>query len=352
MPNYQVEGIMKIEIGESLLYSWLRHAKGCQLVQMNWKTSSNSWEMKNEETIRKLMLDSSELFSSKYNCQIYKGNSSLSQLLQQAEIDVLGVNFEENSQYIYAVDVAFHEAGLNYGSKDETVMRVAKKILRSAMCLYGYFDIKVGEIIFASPKINNSVIDAIMECVPDMQDLIHKCGLNYNVRIIGNNDFDEKIMQPVIAATALNSDTSELFMRSMQMYNMFSHDNRKLNERLHPKSKRTPMAETIEVTNIDGLSEMKIGVLVRSTLTKMLNSHEISEEEIALMQTAEYSKRTFDIQFPLLRKASLSNGEKVLRYWSGAVEAYGEKYFICSEWYEVAQNNDRPHFMKWLTLHK
>ena len=54
---------MKIEIGESLLYSWLRHAKGCQLVQMNWKTSSNSWEMKNEETIRKLMLDSSELLS-------------------------------------------------------------------------------------------------------------------------------------------------------------------------------------------------------------------------------------------------------------------------------------------------
>lgn len=75
---------MKIEIGESLLYSWLRHAKGCQLVQTNWKIFSNSWEMKNEETIQQIMIDSSQLFSKKYNYQIYKGTTSLSQLLQQA----------------------------------------------------------------------------------------------------------------------------------------------------------------------------------------------------------------------------------------------------------------------------
>lgn len=36
---------MKIEIGESLLYSWLRHEKKCQLVQMNWKASP-AWELK------------------------------------------------------------------------------------------------------------------------------------------------------------------------------------------------------------------------------------------------------------------------------------------------------------------
>ena len=110
--------------------------------------------------------------------------------------------------------------------------------------------------------------------------------------------------------------------------------------------------ETIEVTNIDKLCEMKIGVLARNILTKMINDHEISEEEIALMQTAEYSKQTFHIQYPLLRKASRSNGEKILRYWAGEVEAYGEMYFICSEWHEVPQNNDRPYFMKWLDLHK
>ena len=32
---------MKIEIGESLGYSYLRHVKGCWLVQTNWKASDN-----------------------------------------------------------------------------------------------------------------------------------------------------------------------------------------------------------------------------------------------------------------------------------------------------------------------
>ena len=31
---------MKIEMGESLIYSWLRHEKHCQLTQKNWKASA------------------------------------------------------------------------------------------------------------------------------------------------------------------------------------------------------------------------------------------------------------------------------------------------------------------------
>lgn len=347
-----VEGNMKIEIGESLLYSWVRHIKGCQLVQMNWKISLNSWRIKNEETLQKLMETSSQFFNNKYDYQIYKGTKSLSQLLQQAEIDVLGVCFEGTSQYVYAIDVAFHEAGLNYGSNDETVMRVIKKIVRSAMCLYGYLDLKDGEIIFASPKINNAVMTAIRQCVPDMQDLLYKAGLNYKVQIIANDDFEESIMQPVIASSALIADTSELFMRSMKMYNMFSVDRGKSNNHSQQLTKQSPLSQSSAVTNTERLGEMKIGILVRTTLTTMLNNHEISREEIKLMETLDYSKKTFDIQYPLLRKASLSNGEKVGRYWAGAVESYGEKYFICSEWYETPQNNDRPFFVKWLALHE
>jgi hypothetical protein len=30
---------MKIEIGESLVYSYLKHIEGCRVVQTNWKTS-------------------------------------------------------------------------------------------------------------------------------------------------------------------------------------------------------------------------------------------------------------------------------------------------------------------------
>ncbi|MBS4178787.1 hypothetical protein [Lederbergia citrea] len=218
------------------------------------------------------------------------------------------------------------------------------------MCLYGYFDIKDGEIIFPSPKINPSVFVAIMEYIPHIQKLLHNAGLKYKVRMIANEDFNEKIIQPVIASSSLVADTSELFMRSMQMFNLFSRKKQTTPKPSITQIKKTSIPESIEVTKIEGLNEMRIGALVRSTVTKMLSNHEITKEEIELMQTAHYSRETFHIQYPLLRKASLSNGQKVLRYWAGAVEAYGEKYFICSEWYENPQNNDRPYFMKWLSL--
>jgi hypothetical protein len=45
---------MKIEMGESLLYSWLRHVKECQIVQTNRKVSLK-WELKNEDKLTEIM---------------------------------------------------------------------------------------------------------------------------------------------------------------------------------------------------------------------------------------------------------------------------------------------------------
>jgi hypothetical protein len=40
---------MKIEMGESLILSWLKHVKRCQIVQTNWKVSK-AWDVfKTEE---------------------------------------------------------------------------------------------------------------------------------------------------------------------------------------------------------------------------------------------------------------------------------------------------------------
>lgn len=41
---------MKIEIGESLIYSWLRHAQGCVVTQMNWKPSP-TWGVPKERDL-------------------------------------------------------------------------------------------------------------------------------------------------------------------------------------------------------------------------------------------------------------------------------------------------------------
>lgn len=52
---------MKIEMGESLFYSWLRHVKECQMVQTNWKISPK-WEIKFSDDLENIMSKTDELF--------------------------------------------------------------------------------------------------------------------------------------------------------------------------------------------------------------------------------------------------------------------------------------------------
>ena len=212
---------MKIEMGESLLYSWLRHVKECQIVQLNWKVSPK-WDLQKEDKLIEIMETTNSYFESNYGYQIYK-NNSLNQLLAQAEVDVLGISIDGEGNHIYAIDVAFHEAGLNYGSKNETVTRIIKKCVRTAMCIYGYLDTDTAEIIFASPKINPSIITELIPRLEELNNLLLSLGLNFPSRIIANEDFNGKILEPILLASGGISDTSELFLRSYQMYNMFSN---------------------------------------------------------------------------------------------------------------------------------
>ncbi len=115
---------MKIEMGEYLMLSWLKHAKECKITQLNWKPSSN-WNTYNEKEVEALYKKAILHFP------VFKQNSSLEQIIKQAEIDVLGLSYENNTAYYYAVDIAYHENGLNYGSKGETIERISKKLLRS-----------------------------------------------------------------------------------------------------------------------------------------------------------------------------------------------------------------------------
>ena len=91
--------------------------------------------------------------------------------------------------------------------------------------------------------------------------------------------------------------------------------------------------------------------LGRSVKRELLEDGMVSEEEIKLMQTKEYSKETFDIQYPLLMLSEGTNGMHPARYYSAPITVHGKKYFLCSEWFEVPQNNDRPYLLKWLALH-
>ena len=92
--------------------------------------------------------------------------------------------------------------------------------------------------------------------------------------------------------------------------------------------------------------ELKIGKYVQSTFRKAISK--IHANELGNLQLAPYSKTTFDIQYPLLKRVLLSDTERPNRYWKEPVEILGDKYWLCSEWYEKEGNNDRPYYEKWL----
>ena len=155
---------MKIETGESLFYSQLRHVKDCQIVQNNWKPSPQ-WNLHHEYELDALWQDFDAAIENKFGYKVFKKNTSLSQLLHQTECDALGISVQDGTMQYYTVDVAFHESGLNYGNREETVAKVVAKCIRTAFCLYGYLNSKTAEIVFASPKIYPSVLDDISPCI-------------------------------------------------------------------------------------------------------------------------------------------------------------------------------------------
>ena len=175
---------MKIEIGESAIYSWLRHIKNCKIVQTNWKRSP-LWDIFNEPQAENLFLSINQEFP-----EVFK-KSSLKQLL--------------------------NEAGLHY---KDSIHNVIKKMLRSALILYTQFNTKYGEIIFATPKISRQVQEELQEAVAKIQKFMKQKGFFFHFSLIFQSDFQQQILLPLLQKAQYIADTSELFMRSYQLFSL------------------------------------------------------------------------------------------------------------------------------------
>ncbi|MBR5545188.1 MAG: hypothetical protein IKU66_06910 [Clostridia bacterium] len=339
---------MKIEIGESLFYSWLRHVKQCQIVQNNWKVSSQ-WNNNYEKELEFLMNKVDDFFAEKYNYKIFKNNVSISQLLMQAECDVLGISISENESKIYAIDVAFHENGLNYGSREMTVMKIIEKCARTAFCLYGYLDNKDAEIIFASPKITPAVLNDLHPCIDDLNKIFAQYGFTYKFGLIANEEFDTKVLQQILSVSNDVADTTELFMRSYQMFKMFDSYKKPV-QRKASRVNHIKSAIELEDVSEDAYAELKVGEIARRILAPMLINGCATEDEIKWMQTADYSKQFFGLNYPVLIKTNAIKKED--RYYAQLLNIYGETYRMCSEWFETSVNDDRTPLLRWINKHK
>ncbi len=209
---------MKIEIGESLVYSWLRHIKKCQIAQMNWKPSTEWGEKKIDFSF--LQQEISKEF---IQYDIFKKNSNMDQFFKQAEIDVVGIAQQSNETTIYLADVAFHEYGLNYGSTAVTIARILKKYIRSYLIYLTYFSgIPKGVIYFITPKMSKKTIySPLMAAIDKLTRIIE---INHKVpdfQLLANEEFNQEVLSPIIKLSQNIKDTNELFLRSAQLWKMF-----------------------------------------------------------------------------------------------------------------------------------
>ena len=214
---------MKIEIGESLALSYLKHVKKCVIYQTNWKLSS--WwlqELGKESLAEKLYNDLKESPSTEktaatdFNVKDVL-TSDFSQFLKQAELDALGIDRDGN---VYAIDIAFHERGLGYGKKVEARDRVMKKFVRSYMIMLGCFPGKKCTVIFASPKVDAAKQDLIIPALEELQADVRFKDERITFEYIANDKFKAEILDQTIEASKDDADTNELFLRSYKLLNL------------------------------------------------------------------------------------------------------------------------------------
>lgn len=318
---------MKIEIAENLVYSFLKHIEGCRIVQTNWKTSGKWIVTEYDEKLSK------ELFNKIQSSPIFVGifkKNSFSQLIKQAEIDVLGLNTTENS--IFGIDVAFHSKGLNYGSNDETALRIMKKIFRTILIMQSYFSsFNTFNSLFVTPKITPATHNPILDLMSEAENLINDEMIE--IDFIANDNFFTQIVNPVVETLSDENDTGELFARAVNLIQM---------NPLKKKNLQKNIIESID-KNDDKIDQsktkrthsgMKIGQFVRYTMSKIHEQNLLSEEEIGNLKIKEYSNKEFKLNSALLRNIDkgIKGPKGRNRYY--AKEYFFDKYLLTSQWNE------------------
>ena len=345
---------MKIEIGESLCYSYLRHVKGCWLVQTNWKASEHWAKFTTDEELEAMFLEMRQRFDLDGN--VFKQTASVGQFMQQGEIDVIGI---DQNGGIHVMDVAFHEAGLNYGGG--VANRVLKKLLRAYVLLSAYHpQHSPVHIYFVSPKVHRSVQSALENVHSALQNQYPET----NWHLITNGDFYDQILQQTLAKCDSVADTAELFVRAVKLLNLSGATVAEpfvkpvaepITEPVTDHHPQFP-AETVVLRPRAG--SVSLQDLVRSLMRTLLEECPdlLDESELQKLTDHHHCSRHLALKIGnhgLLRERQYGreiNGHN--RYWR---QLYAGRFYVCSQWWKdhhVHNANRLLTFLDTLSLAK
>lgn len=327
---------MKIEIGESLVYSWLRHIKKCQIVQNNWKVSPK-WEEASavndiQDIIEKCNNEFKDFFEDQFNQKEYNilKKNNYRQFIMQAEADSVGIKVSANKNEYFVVDVAFHSQGLNYGGNYVTSLKVIEKCLRSAMCLYNFFGTKSGKIYFVSPLIYPAKLEIIVPSIEKLNSFFKKQGYEFEFILIEGEEFKKEILEPLLNIGSDISDTNELFMRAMLLMELFGYGNN------NSKDENTMSNEKSE------MHESTIGYIVKIRLRPIIEDLPSSSLILSKLQDKNYCKDTFGINFPVLVKTNSKYDSQ--RYYSADIKVGNDSFKLTNYWFE----KNRKRLLDWI----
>lgn len=324
---------MKIEMLESLGCSYLRHVRKCWIVQSNWKASDMWSKQKSTDQLDVLFQDMKSRFDGDGN-EVFKGTKSVDQFLKQAEVDILGVDFNGD---VHALEVAFHEAGLNYVGQGGTRARILKKLLRTYLMLQA-FDGFGGRahVCFISPKVNPATASALDEVFgmlrhgyPDIDWYLYM-----------NESFGAEILQRTLEATAATSDTSELFVRAARLIDTGATARKGVARRSEPKRDGPHPVATEQLQSH-----------VRRIMRTLLEEHPalLDEGRRRSLLDPDFCKRSIGLKIgnlPLLRHKG--DGRELSgrsRYWAAS---YADSYYVCSQWWAADHSHNARSLLAYL----
>lgn len=314
---------MTTEMGESLCYSWLKHIKGCQIVQTNWKASRN-WD---HDDLDLNILDNARNWFKEEKDEDFvfkKSNYRSESILKTTECDVLGIQLQKSTQKIFAVEVAFHENGLDYGgSKQDTIVKVLSKCIRIAMCLRACFPKPKIEIYFASPVIketrDQSFLARLINCFKILNKNSSNIGKDITFTLLANDDFNNRIVKPLLIRNDSIADTSELFIRSCQLLNVVgtSFDTKLTSDFLN---------------EIEPISDIVKNYMV--PILKKMKAKDITE----LTKTGMFGTKGW---------ATLAKERDPQRHYKDPINIDGVDYYLSNHW----TNQNKKALIQWIIDH-
>ncbi|MEH7251806.1 hypothetical protein V7111_06735, partial [Neobacillus niacini] len=261
------------------------------------------------------------------------------QVLSNGEIELLGLEIKSGTiANIYGINTVFHDMGFTYLRDNFKIEKIIKNMIRTAMLIHGYYDISKGTIIFAAPDLNPSLQEQLTNAVNALNELFKVYGFQFTFIHYVNEEYQNQIHNPL-------KDQQSSVKASPQVKSVVTSGRNTMVSQI--------TQQYLNKVAVSSYDHEKIGQLVRKEVGKLAINGQISEDMVQYLLDERYSKETFNLNYPLLKKIVRSkpitdqrNVNGYPRYWLQVFFINGDRYLVCNDWYE----HHRTKFLNWLEL--